>query len=415
MDKLDPSGKRKETGSTRFRFPIKPIAFQILTIMIPLAAFAQTPSFECAAGKSAIERAICSDSSLAALDAKLQGAYQATLNAMPAEARPAIRAGQRDWLGYRDECVQPSNTEGVDKCLTSRLETRIRTFADATGANKTAAEVQSITSFIPEHPDVAARLLRQYPNNPLGQAWLAWLAPHYPASGVTKSEQRAAQQRAEVAVDPIDHYDEAWSEYNDKATPRPKAIYYLLRLLLRESPDPGLVTCAHAFLFRDDWRTASAAFGGLNGSHRDDGAPYCEPMNGLFWLPAWRTMDAAFSKPINLALAGAGSMSSGVLANMKVDAVYMTIAPQSYGTTENIAKIDKSVQLLKHWHDQPAWSLSDRNKAIASIPATISETKTWAMHHYGLSPEEAQRAAQGIVGTYLSSWIAFIRDPEDGE
>uniref|UniRef100_UPI003BEEB161 hypothetical protein n=1 Tax=Burkholderia arboris TaxID=488730 RepID=UPI003BEEB161 len=152
-------------------------------------------------------------------------------------------------------------------------------------------------------------MLRQYPDNPLGQTWLAYLSLHYPASGISESEQRLALQRAEADVD---RSDQAWVEYTAKDVPRAQAIYYLLRLGMRDNPAPRLITCAHAFIFRDDWPNAGKAFGGLNFSHRDDGAPYCEPMNGLFLLPAWRTMDESFSIPIDIILQYSGGLKSEV-------------------------------------------------------------------------------------------------------
>jgi uncharacterized protein len=393
---------------------IRGLAALSLTTVAPMAAHAQTPSFDCAQAKSLVEHTICGDPKLSAADAQLQRAYQAAVAAMPAEARGAIRAGQRDWLGYRNACTQPSHGESVSACLKNRIDYRIHTLEAAVGEQKTPATIQSITSFIPEHPATAADLLRRYPDSALGQAWLAFIGLHYPAGGVTKPELNAALQHAQAGVDPNDHYDAAWDAYTDKKQPRTTSIYYLLRLLLSESPDPGLITCAHAFIFRDDLRNASNAFGGINGSTRDAGAPYCEPINGLFWLSSWRSMDEAFSGPINLALKDAGTMSRGVLANMKLDAVHMTIAPQSYGTATNIAKIGESVQAIRQWHEQPNWSRADRDKVIATIPIATRETRDWAERYYGLSPDDAQRAAKGIVGVYLASWIAFIRSPEDG-
>ncbi|WP_167062058.1 lysozyme inhibitor LprI family protein [Burkholderia sp. Ax-1719] len=385
--------------------------------LVPLAlvmSAANAASFDCSQAKTPVEHAICSDPKLSASDTQLQSAYEAAVAAMPAEARPAIRAGQRDWLGYRNACAQPTQGYSLQRCLTERIDARIQTLQDDAGKRKSYATIQAITSFIPEQPATAAQMLRQYPDNALGQAWLAYIGLHYPAGGVTAKEVSSALRHAEAGVDSTDHDDQAWTEYTDKKQPRATAVYYLLRLLMRENPDPGLITCAHAFIFRNDLKNASAAFGGINGSTRDAGAPYCEPLNGLFWLTSWRTMDSAFSGPIDLALEHAGTMSRGVLANMKLDAVHMSIAPQSYGTATNIAKIDAAVQTMKQWHEEPAWSRADRDKAIATIPAAIRETKNWAIRNYGLAPDDAQRAAQGIVGVYLESWIRFIRDPEDG-
>ncbi len=68
-----------------------------LTVLMLAGA---TPSFDC--GKAAgVERVVCAEPRLAALDGRLAGAYARLLRAAPADAG-RLRKGQRDWLRDRD-------------------------------------------------------------------------------------------------------------------------------------------------------------------------------------------------------------------------------------------------------------------------------------------------------------------------
>uniref|UniRef100_UPI003BEF050F lysozyme inhibitor LprI family protein n=1 Tax=Burkholderia arboris TaxID=488730 RepID=UPI003BEF050F len=100
------------------------VAIWVATTTSTIAA-SQAPSVDCTKARGVIEQTICHDAELAVLDKQLQQAFTVTLAAMPAAAASAIRTGQRDWLGYRNECERPINAEGVSVCLKKRIEARI--------------------------------------------------------------------------------------------------------------------------------------------------------------------------------------------------------------------------------------------------------------------------------------------------
>ncbi len=91
---------------------------------LALGAYGQTgPSFDCAQKlASSVERRICADANLAALDRQLAEAYAAaTAKATRADAQ-ALAAEQRGWIRGRNDCWKHSD---VQACIESAYRTRI--------------------------------------------------------------------------------------------------------------------------------------------------------------------------------------------------------------------------------------------------------------------------------------------------
>ena len=61
---------------------------------------AQAASFDCAKASTPVEKAICSNPDLGRRDEVLAKAYATALGGLSDEAKAAVQAGQRDWLGY---------------------------------------------------------------------------------------------------------------------------------------------------------------------------------------------------------------------------------------------------------------------------------------------------------------------------
>lgn len=62
-------------------------------------------SFDCAKATSAIEKMICADTELKALDTRMAQLYAQALEAVPAAEQPGLRTEQRDWIKARDACA----------------------------------------------------------------------------------------------------------------------------------------------------------------------------------------------------------------------------------------------------------------------------------------------------------------------
>jgi uncharacterized protein YecT (DUF1311 family) len=106
---------------------------------IPLAAIkaelradprAPAASFDCAAARSDVERAVCSSRELARLDRHVGEAYAERLSwAQDDAARQRIRQGQRDWLARRDGvCLRAG--QPLVACLSDAYQRRLKVLED---------------------------------------------------------------------------------------------------------------------------------------------------------------------------------------------------------------------------------------------------------------------------------------------
>ena len=76
---------------------------------LPAAALAQSPTFNCAKAQGQVQKLICSDASLAALDRKLDQVYKAASAKAKGNLLSDLRAEQRGWIKGRDDCWKTQN------------------------------------------------------------------------------------------------------------------------------------------------------------------------------------------------------------------------------------------------------------------------------------------------------------------
>jgi len=86
-------------------------AFVAFALGLPVAALAQGPTFDCAKAQGEVEKLICNDASLAALDRKLDSVYKAA--SAKAQGKPAtqLREEQRGWISGRNDCWKANGQE----------------------------------------------------------------------------------------------------------------------------------------------------------------------------------------------------------------------------------------------------------------------------------------------------------------
>lgn len=91
------------------------VGLVLLALSAPPALAQDAPSFDCARAAGGAEELVCADPALADLDRRLADHYAAalaaaqSLDAGAAEAEANLRAGQRGWIGGRDECWKAEN------------------------------------------------------------------------------------------------------------------------------------------------------------------------------------------------------------------------------------------------------------------------------------------------------------------
>ena len=81
----------------------------------PRAASAQGtgPAFDCSKATGTIEKLICGDPGLSALDRKLDGVYKAALAKAKDDMPRILRTEQRGWVKGRDECWKAKDEQNV--------------------------------------------------------------------------------------------------------------------------------------------------------------------------------------------------------------------------------------------------------------------------------------------------------------
>jgi uncharacterized protein len=90
-------------------------------------AFAARPSFNCSKATHEIEKLICNDNELAALDVSLNNVYKAVLKNTPAAAQKRLKSEQIGWSKGRNDCWK-SDDKRV--CVKGEYETRINELKD---------------------------------------------------------------------------------------------------------------------------------------------------------------------------------------------------------------------------------------------------------------------------------------------
>ena len=74
------------------------LVFVATAVGFPAVLLAQGPTFDCAKAQGEVEKLICGDASLAALDRKLDGVYKAASAKAKGTLATRLREDQRGWV-----------------------------------------------------------------------------------------------------------------------------------------------------------------------------------------------------------------------------------------------------------------------------------------------------------------------------
>ncbi|TXG86395.1 MAG: DUF1311 domain-containing protein [Thermomicrobiales bacterium] len=116
-----------------------PIAINC-AMLLPAAALAQAPTFDCAKAQGEVETLICKDAALAALDRRLAEVYKAAAAKARGKLVNQLRAEQRGWVKGRNECWKAKEKTWITATWT------VETVADCVAAQYRVrtAELQSV-------------------------------------------------------------------------------------------------------------------------------------------------------------------------------------------------------------------------------------------------------------------------------
>jgi uncharacterized protein len=115
---------------------------------LPVAALAEGPTFNCAKAQGEVEKLICSDASLAALDRRLESVYEAASANAKGNGKLAtrLREDQRGWVKGRNDCWK-ANGQKTWITATWTVDT-VKGCVDAQYRLRTA-ELQSVWRLVP--------------------------------------------------------------------------------------------------------------------------------------------------------------------------------------------------------------------------------------------------------------------------
>ncbi|QXI26208.1 DUF3298 domain-containing protein [Pseudomonas vanderleydeniana] len=97
-----------------------------------LPTVASAASFDCDKVRSPLEKAVCADPELSALDSKIANTYNAARQRLSPEGNKILRDGQRQWLHFvGDLCFAPRNAQEIGICLNSEYAARLKQLSTA--------------------------------------------------------------------------------------------------------------------------------------------------------------------------------------------------------------------------------------------------------------------------------------------
>jgi uncharacterized protein len=95
--------------------------------LLSTPVFAAKPSFSCSKATHEIEKLICSNDELAALDVSLNNLYQAVLKNTPAAAQKRLKSEQIGWSKGRNDCWKEDDKVA---CTRDSYQARINELKD---------------------------------------------------------------------------------------------------------------------------------------------------------------------------------------------------------------------------------------------------------------------------------------------
>lgn len=381
-----------------------PLAGLALAAML-LAPAASAASFDCAKAASPIERLLCSDATLGHQDEQLGNAYAALLESASRAEIASLRSAQRAWLTQRNACLQQARPAA---CVQRAQQARMQQFDTQSAAQ--AARLDRIVAGIPAAPGAAAAQLRDYGGG-LASAWLVYLQRFEPGAGVSADEARKRYADAAAALRAQDDFAASLLDdiRKDPKEPAGKAELVLLRDWIELSGYDGRSRpYVHCFVFARQGELAYAAMGPLYGSSRDGSAPLCAPQGGLFELPAWKQLQAAFEPAIGNASQNAGTIRFASYAAWNVQELRATLSPLDFLQAAKVPSAADPAPAIGAMHDDTLWPSAARKAALAALPAARTATAAWLRQHKGLPSKQADAVAAAIVADWAGSRLEFI-------
>jgi uncharacterized protein len=98
------------------------IALALITVLLAPSAFAAQPSFDCAKATHAVEKLVCGDDQLAALDVTVAEDFKKAMGQISSTDQAALRTSQEKWIEARNACAKDADPKA---CTLASYKTRI--------------------------------------------------------------------------------------------------------------------------------------------------------------------------------------------------------------------------------------------------------------------------------------------------
>jgi len=98
------------------------IAIALAGMLFAQPAFAAQSSFDCAKATHAVEKLVCGDDQLAALDVKLADDFKKAMGQISSADQTALRTAQEKWIESRNACAKDADPKA---CTLASYKTRI--------------------------------------------------------------------------------------------------------------------------------------------------------------------------------------------------------------------------------------------------------------------------------------------------
>jgi uncharacterized protein len=102
--------------------PIRLPVLVAVLLFVARPAAAQGPSYDCTKATASMEKLVCGDQQLSALDRQLAEVYAAATKKAANEHPPTLKATQRGWVKGRDDCWKGQDQRA---CVKGQYEDRI--------------------------------------------------------------------------------------------------------------------------------------------------------------------------------------------------------------------------------------------------------------------------------------------------
>ena len=131
----------------------------------PHAGSAAGPSFTCQKAVHHVEKLICADPALAALDVEMAKRYKDTLAKAPADDKPGIQIEQERWLKSRNTCAADAERPA---CVRSHYQARIERLSSfqalyASGSDAATTPGSPVSYQCVDRSEVAATFIKSEP------------------------------------------------------------------------------------------------------------------------------------------------------------------------------------------------------------------------------------------------------------